>query len=67
MKDLIATALAAGLGVAGAFAQQGANTIEAHLAAAKAAAGFDFRRHPRPRLHRAADRSRRGRAPAASA
>jgi metallo-beta-lactamase class B len=42
MKYLIATALAAGLGVAGAFAQQGANTIEAHLAAAKAAAGFDF-------------------------
>ncbi len=42
MKHLISTALAAGLGVGGAFAQQGANTIEAHLAAAKAAAGFDF-------------------------
>jgi metallo-beta-lactamase class B len=42
MKHLIGTALAAGLGVGGAFAQQGANTIEAHLAAAKAAAGFDF-------------------------
>jgi metallo-beta-lactamase class B len=41
MKRLIATAfaMAAGLGIA--FAQ-GANTIEAHLAAAKAAAGFDF-------------------------
>jgi metallo-beta-lactamase class B len=44
MKHLISAALviAAGLAVAGAFAQQGANTIEAHLAAAKAAAGFDF-------------------------
>jgi metallo-beta-lactamase class B len=44
MKRLIgaALALAAGLGIAGAFAQQGANTIEAHLANAKAAAGFDF-------------------------
>src|SRR5712675_46945 len=43
MKHLIGAALAvaAGLGVAGAFAQQ-ANTIDAHLAAAKAAAGFDF-------------------------
>jgi metallo-beta-lactamase class B len=43
MKHLIGSALAvaAGLGVAGAFAQQ-ANTIDAHLAAAKAAAGFDF-------------------------
>jgi metallo-beta-lactamase class B len=44
MKRLIgaALALAAGLGIAGALAQQGANTIEAHLANAKAAAGFDF-------------------------
>jgi metallo-beta-lactamase class B len=46
MKHQIAAALvvAAGLGVAGAFAQQGqgANTIDAHLAAAKAAAAFDF-------------------------
>ena len=43
MRNLIGSALAvaAGLGVAGAFAQQ-ANTIDAHLAAAKAAAGFDF-------------------------
>src|SRR5262250_2265421 len=43
MKHLIgsAFAVAAGLGIAGAFAQQ-ANTIDAHLAAAKAAAGFDF-------------------------
>src|SRR5260370_41204110 len=43
MKRVIGSALAvaAGLGVAGAFAQQ-ANTIDAHLAAAKAAAGFDF-------------------------
>jgi metallo-beta-lactamase class B len=36
-----ALAIAAGLGVVAAFAQP-ANTIEAHLAAAKAAAGFDF-------------------------
>jgi metallo-beta-lactamase class B len=44
MKHLIgmALAVAAGLGVAGALAQQGANTIDAHLTAAKAAAGFDF-------------------------
>jgi metallo-beta-lactamase class B len=49
MKHLIgpALAVAAGLGIAGALAQQGANTIDAHLidthlAAAKAAAGFDF-------------------------
>src|SRR5262249_47737918 len=43
MKHLIgwALAVAAALGVASAFAQQ-ANTIDAHLAAAKAAAGFDF-------------------------
>ncbi len=43
MKHLIGSvlAVAAGLGVAAAFAQQ-ANTIDAHLAAAKAAAGFDF-------------------------
>jgi metallo-beta-lactamase class B len=43
MKHLIgsAFAVAVGLGVAGAFAQQ-ANTIDGHLAAAKAAAGFDF-------------------------
>src|SRR6266849_502100 len=37
-----ALAVAAGLSVAGAFAQQGANTMDAHLAAAKMAAGFDF-------------------------
>src|SRR6266849_2372877 len=37
-----ALAVAAGLSVAGAFAQQQANTIDAHLAAAKTAAGFDF-------------------------
>ena len=37
-----ALAVAAWLCVAGTSAQQGANTIEAHLAAAKAAAGFDF-------------------------
>src|ERR1700739_2785880 len=44
MKPLIVAALAftAGLSIAGAFAQQGANTIEAHLANAKAARGFDF-------------------------
>jgi metallo-beta-lactamase class B len=49
MKHLIgpALAVAAGLGIAGALAQQGENTIDAHLidthlAAAKAAAGFDF-------------------------
>ncbi len=44
MKHLIgaAVAVAAGFGAVGASAQQGANTIEAHLAAAKAAAGFDF-------------------------
>jgi metallo-beta-lactamase class B len=44
MKHLIGAALAvaAGLSVAGALAQQGANTIDAHLAAAKAAAGFDY-------------------------
>jgi metallo-beta-lactamase class B len=44
MKHLIgmALAVAAGLGVAGALAQQGANTIDAHLMAAKAAARFDF-------------------------
>jgi metallo-beta-lactamase class B len=44
MKHLIgmALAVAAGLGVAGALAQQGADTIDAHLTAAKAAAGFDF-------------------------
>jgi metallo-beta-lactamase class B len=44
MKHLIGIAAAAGLGVA--FAQgaqaQGASAIEAHFAAAKAAAGFDF-------------------------
>jgi hypothetical protein len=50
MKRLIGAAWAAGLGVA--FVAQGAgmqaahaqpaNAIEAHLAAAKAAAGFDF-------------------------
>src|SRR5499427_6973212 len=44
MKHQIGGALAimAGFAVAGASAQQGANTIDAHLAAAKAAAGFDF-------------------------
>src|SRR6266404_244164 len=43
MKHVIGAALAvaAGLGAAGAFAQQ-ASTIDAHLAAAEAAAGFDF-------------------------
>jgi len=43
MKGLIARgfAMAAGLGAAVAFAQ-GANPLEAHLAAAKAAARFDF-------------------------
>jgi metallo-beta-lactamase class B len=38
----MALAVAAGLSIAGAFAQQGTNAVEAHLAAAKAAAGFDF-------------------------
>jgi metallo-beta-lactamase class B len=44
MKQLIGAALAvaSGLGIASAFAQQGTSAIEAHLAAAKAAAGFDF-------------------------
>jgi len=37
-----ALAVVAALSVTAAFGQQGANTIEAHLAAAKAAAGFDF-------------------------
>jgi metallo-beta-lactamase class B len=37
-----ALAIAAGLGVAGVSAQQSANTVDSHLAAAKAAAGFDF-------------------------
>jgi metallo-beta-lactamase class B len=43
MKRQIRTALVilAGLGIADAFAQP-ANTIDSHLAAAKAAAGFDF-------------------------
>jgi metallo-beta-lactamase class B len=41
MKRLIGTAFATAAGLGVAFAQ-GANTIEAHLAAAKAAAGFDF-------------------------
>src|SRR5258708_38268804 len=43
MKQVIGAALAvaAGLGAAGAFAQQ-ANTTDAHRAAAKAAAGFDL-------------------------
>lgn len=44
MKHQMGAALAivAGLGVAGVSAQQSANTIDSHLAAAKAAAGFDF-------------------------
>ena len=44
MKHRIGAALAivTGLGTASAIAQPAANTIEAHLAAAKAAAGFDF-------------------------
>lgn len=44
MKHILGAALviAAGLGAVDASAQQGAGTIEAHLAAAKAAAGFDF-------------------------
>jgi metallo-beta-lactamase class B len=44
MKHQIGAALAmvAGLGVAGVSAQQSADTIDSHLAAAKAAAGFDF-------------------------
>src|SRR6516165_1409358 len=37
-----ALAIMVGLAVAGTSAQQGADTIDAHLAAAKAAAGFDF-------------------------
>jgi metallo-beta-lactamase class B len=37
-----AAALAAGLGLASSLAAPAANTIESHLAAAKAAAGFDF-------------------------
>src|SRR5947207_5736721 len=43
MKNHLAATLAimAGLGAAGALAQP-ANTVDAHLAAAKAAAGFDF-------------------------
>jgi metallo-beta-lactamase class B len=42
VSTALAAAFAAGLSVAEVFAQQGTNTIEAHLAAAKAAAGFDF-------------------------
>jgi metallo-beta-lactamase class B len=44
MKDHIraALALAAALAAPGAVAQPAANSIDAHLAAAKAAAGFDF-------------------------
>src|SRR5260221_3668515 len=37
-----AAVVVAGLGVTAAVAQPAANTIDAHLAAAKAAAGFDF-------------------------
>src|SRR5215467_2779536 len=37
-----ALAIMVGLAVASTSAQQGADTIDAHLAAAKAAAGFDF-------------------------
>jgi len=37
-----ALAIMVGLAVAGTSAQQGVDTIDAHLAAAKAAAGFDF-------------------------
>ena len=40
--DIRAAVIVAGLGVAGASAQPAANGIDAHLAAAKAAAGFDF-------------------------
>jgi metallo-beta-lactamase class B len=44
MKNYICAAimLAAGLGISGGSAQPAANGIESHLAAAKAAAGFDF-------------------------
>ena len=42
MHFAAAAAVAAGLGLAGAFAAPAANTIESHLAAAKEAAGFDF-------------------------
>jgi len=44
MKFDICTAVivVAGLGVTAASAQPAANAIESHLAAAKAAAGFDF-------------------------
>ena len=37
-----ALAILAGLGVAGVSAQQSADTVDSHLSAAKAAAGFDF-------------------------
>ena len=40
--DICAAVVVAGLGVTGASAQPAANGIDAHLAAAKAAAGFDF-------------------------
>src|SRR5271154_3054911 len=40
--DICAAVIVAGLGVTGASAQPAANGIDAHLAAAKAAAGFDF-------------------------
>jgi metallo-beta-lactamase class B len=43
MRSLVgATAVIAALGMTTAWAQQPANTVDAHLAAAKAAAGFDF-------------------------
>jgi metallo-beta-lactamase class B len=40
--DICAAVIVAGLGVTGASPQPAANGIDAHLAAAKAAAGFDF-------------------------
>jgi metallo-beta-lactamase class B len=40
--DICAAVVVAGLGVTGASAQPAANGIDAHLAVAKAAAGFDF-------------------------
>jgi len=44
MKNFVRTALvlAASINVNGAFAQQPANPIDAHLAAAKSAAEFDY-------------------------
>src|SRR5437879_1564993 len=42
MKIVIASALAIALGLGAASAAQTADSTESHLAAAKAAAGFDF-------------------------